>query len=321
MQLTKEDHKYRKEMFEVCPINEDPHFYYARFFLQCAPECKKLIELHKEDFLGRIVGALQAYDFKSLANAEDKEKVNVTLESMKFTQSLFKPQDLNAENVDAVMRLCAIGFYIWFRVAVENPTDLDIMMFFQAKDEDVHTNMTYSLDANTDWGKKQGYRFMDIETYFALYNTDIPQKQSFEYLRSVCIGFAEVCDFNEEMLKFPDTAPIVTSKEFIRSNRKWCIYLLIFARGLWGMVDKDVAMELVTDLDKLAVYARKVFRGYRERMQDDFKQEYTRPDHNMLYERFFISCFIYVAIEEKIIDNLDSHEGFGDFVKTLNPKD
>lgn len=308
-------------MFEVCPINEDPHFYYARFFLQCAPECKKLIELHKEDFLGRIVGALQAYDFKSLANAEDKEKVNVTLESMKFTQSLFKPQDLNAENVDAVMRLCAIGFYIWFRVAVENPTDLDIMMFFQAKDEDVHTNMTYSLDANTDWGKKQGYRFMDIETYFALYNTDIPQKQSFEYLRSVCIGFAEVCDFNEEMLKFPDTAPIVTSKEFIRSNRKWCIYLLIFARGLWGMVDKDVAMELVTDLDKLAVYARKVFRGYRERMQDDFKQEYTRPDHNMLYERFFISCFIYVAIEEKIIDNLDSHEGFGDFVKTLNPKD
>ena len=265
MQLTKEDHKYRKDMFEVCPINEDSHFYYANFFLQCAPEYNKLIELHKEDFLGRIVGALQAYDFKALANAEDKEKVNVTLESMKFTQSLFKPQDLNAENVDAVMRLCAIGFYIWFRVAVENPTDLDIMMFFQAKDEDVHTNMTYSLDANTDWGKKQGYSFLDIETYFALYNTDIPKKQSFEYLRSVCIGFAEVCDFNKEMMKFPDTAPIVTSKEFIRSNRKWCIYLLIFARGLWGMVDKDVAIEIVNDLDKLAVYARNVFRGYRER--------------------------------------------------------
>ena len=125
---------------------------------------------------------------------------------MEFTQSLFKPQDLNAENVDAVMRLCAIGFYIWFRVAVENPTDLDIMMFFQAKDEDVHTNMTYSLDANTDWGKKQGYSYMDIETYFALYNTDIPKKQSFEYLRSVCIGFSEVCNFNEEMLKFPEAA-------------------------------------------------------------------------------------------------------------------
>lgn len=280
-----------------------------------------MIELHKEDFLGRIVGALQTYDFKALASAEDKASVNVTLESMKFTQSLFKPQDLNAENVDAVMRLCAIGFYIWFRVAVENPTDLDIMMFFQAKDEDVHTNMTYSLDANTDWGKKQGYSYMDIETYFALYNTDIPKKQSFEYLRSVCIGFAEVCDFNKEMMKFPDTAPIVTSKEFIRSNRKWCIYLLIFARGLWGMVDKDVAIEIVNDLDKLAVYARNVFRGYRERMQDDFKQEYTRPDRNMLYERFFISCFIYVAVEEKIIDNLDSHEGFGDFIKTLNPKD
>ena len=321
MQLTKEDHKYRKDMFEVCPINEDPHFYYANFFFQCAPEYNKLIELHKEDFLGRIVGALQAYDFKSLANAEDKEKVNVTLKAMEFTQSLFKPQDLNAENVDAVMRLCAIGFYIWFRVAVENPTDLDIMIFFQAKDEDVHTNMTYSLDANTDWGKKQGYGFLDIETYFALYNTDIPKKQSFEYLRSVCIGFSEVCNFNEEMLKFPDTAPIVTSKEFIRSNRKWCIYLLIFAKGLWDMVDKDVAMELVNDLGKLAVYARKVFRGYRERMQDDFKQEYTRPDRNMLYERFFISCFIYVAVEEKIIDNLDSHEGFGDFIKTFNPKD
>lgn len=321
MQLTKEDHKYRKDMFEVCSINEDPHFYYANFFFQCAPEYNKLIELHKEDFLGRIVGALQAYDFKALAIAEDKASVNVTLESMKFTQSLFKPQDLNAENVDAVMRLCAIGFYIWFRVAVENPTDLDIMMFFQAKDEDVHTNMTYSLDANTDWGKKQGYSYMDIETYFALYNTDIPKKHSFEYLRSVCIGFAEVCDFNKEMMKFPDTAPIVTSKEFIRSNRKWCIYLLIFARGLWGMVDKDVAIEIVNDLDKLAVYARNVFRGYRERMQDDFKQEYTRPDRNMLYERFFISCFIYVAVEEKIIDNLDSHEGFGDFIKTLNPKD
>lgn len=33
MQLTKEDHKYRKDMFEVCSINEDPHFYYANFFL------------------------------------------------------------------------------------------------------------------------------------------------------------------------------------------------------------------------------------------------------------------------------------------------
>lgn len=308
-------------MFEVCPINEDPHFYYANFFLQCAPEYNKLIELHKEDFLGRIVGALQAYDFKALANAEDKETTNITLKSITFSKNIFAPYEFTPENVDATLRLIAIGFYIWFRVAVENPTDLDIMMFFQAKDEDVHTNMTYSLDANADWGKKQGYSFMDIETYFALYNTDIPKKQSFEYLRSVCIGFAEVCDFNEEMLKFPETAPIVTSKEFIRSNRKWCIYLLIFAKGLWGMVDKDVAMELVNDLEKLAVYARKVFRGYRERMQDDFKQEYTRPDRNMLYERFFISCFIYVAIEEKIIDNLDSHEGFGDFMKTFNPKD
>lgn len=291
-------------MFEVCPINEDPHFYYAKFFLQCAPEYNKLIELHKEDFLGRIVGALQAYDFKALANAEDKETTNITLKSITFSKNIFAPYEFTPENVDATLRLIAIGFYIWFRVAVENPTDLDIMMFFQAKDEDVDTNMTYSLDANADWGKKQGYSFMDIETCFALYNTDIPKKQSFEYLRSVCIGFAEVCDFNEEMLKFPDTAPFVTSKEFIRSNRKWCIYLLIFAKGLWGMVDKDVAMELVNDLGKLAVYARKVFRGYRERMQDDFKQEYTRPDRNMLYERFFISCFIYVAIEEKIIDNL-----------------
>lgn len=121
MQLTKEDHKIRKFMAEVCSVEEDPGFYYAKFFFQCAPEYNKLIELHKEDFLGRIVGALQAYDFKSLANAEDKEKVNVTLKAMEFTQSLFKPQALNAENVDAVMRLCAIGFYIWFRVAVENP--------------------------------------------------------------------------------------------------------------------------------------------------------------------------------------------------------
>ena len=145
-------------MFEVCPINEDPHFYYAHFFFQQAPEYEALI-CSEEDFIQKIVDALKAYDFKSLANAEDKKKVNVTLKAMEFTQSLFKPQDLNAENVDAVMRLCAIGFYIWFRVAVENPTDLDIMMFFQAKDEDVHTNMTYSLDANTDWGKKQGMDF------------------------------------------------------------------------------------------------------------------------------------------------------------------
>ena len=322
MQLSERNNKYRKEFGEICPIEEDPQNYYAQYFLAITREYYELLLREDgQDKPSKIVDALKAYDFKSLANAEDKKKVNVTLKAMEFTQSLFKPQDLNAENVDAVMRLCAIGFYIWFRVAVENPTDLDIMMFFQAKDEDVHTNMTYSLDANTDWGKKQGYSYMDIETYFALYNTDIPKKQSFEYLRSVCIGFSEVCDFNEEMLKFPDTAPIVTSKEFIRSNRKWCIYLLIFARGLWGMVDKDVAMELVNDLGKLAVYARKVFRGYRERMQDDFKQEYTRPDRNMLYERFFISCFIHVAVKEKIIDNLDSHEGLGDFMKTFNPKD
>ena len=322
MQLTKEDHKYRKEFGEICPIEEDPQNYYAQYFLAITREYYELLLREDgQDKPSKIVDALKAYDFKSLANAEDKEKVNVTLKAMEFTQSLFKPQDLNAENVDAVMRLCAIGFYIWFRVAVESPTDLDIMMFFQAKDEDVHTDMTYSLDANTDWGKKQGYGFLDIETCFALYNTDIPKKQSFEYLHSVCIGFSEVCAFNEEMLKSPDTAPIATSKEFIRSNRKWCIYLLIFARGLWGMVDKDVAMELVNDLGKLAVYARKVFRGYRERMQDDFKQEYTRPDRDMLYERFFISCFIHVAVKEKIIDNLDSHEGLGDFMKTFNPKD
>lgn len=322
MQLSERNNKYRKEFGEICPIEEDPQNYYAQYFLAITREnYELLLREDGQDKPSKIVDALKAYDFKSLANAEDKKKVNVTLKAMEFTQSLFKPQDLNAENVDAVMRLCAIGFYIWFRVAVENPTDLDIMMFFQAKDEDVHTNMTYSLDANADWGKKQGYSFMDIETYFALYNTDIPKKQSFEYLRSVCIGFSEVCDFNEEMLKFPDTAPIVTSKEFIRSNRKWCIYLLVFARGLWGMVDKDVAMELVNDLGKLAVYAQKVFRGYRERMQDDFKQEYTCPDRNMLYERFFISCFIHVAVKEKIIDNLDSHEGFGDFMKTFNPKD
>lgn len=321
MQLTKDDHLRRKYMAEVCLSGDNLHFCYANFFFQAAPEYNRLLELHCEDKLGKIVGGLDSYDFKPLADAKDRQKENITIKSMEFTQSVFKPQDLNADNVDFVMRLCAIGFYIWFRVAVENPTDLDVMMFFQAKDEDVHTNMTYSLDANTDWGKKQGYRFMDIENYFALYNTDIPKKQSFEYLRSVCIGFSEVCDFNEEMLKFPDTAPIVTSKEFIRSNRKWCIYLLIFAKGLWGMVDKDVAMELVNDLGKLAVYARKVFRGYRERMQDDFKQEYTCPDRDMLYERFFISCFIYVAIEEEIIDNLDSHEGLGDFMKTFNPKD
>ena len=58
MQLTKDDNKYRKDMFEVCPINEDPHFYYANFFLQRAPEYNKLIELHKEDFIhifGRII--------------------------------------------------------------------------------------------------------------------------------------------------------------------------------------------------------------------------------------------------------------------------
>ena len=138
MQLTKEDHKYRKEFGEICPIEEDPQNYYAQYFLAITREYYELLLREDgQDKPSKIVDALKAYDFKALANAEDKKKVNVTLKAMEFTQSLFKPQDLNAENVDAVMRLCAIGFYIWFRVAVENPTDLDIMMFFQAKDEDV----------------------------------------------------------------------------------------------------------------------------------------------------------------------------------------
>ena len=138
MQLSERNNKYRKEFGEICPIEEDPQNYYAQYFLAITREnYELLLREDGQDKPSKIVDALKAYDFKSLANAEDKKKVNVTLKAMEFTQSLFKPQDLNAENVDAVMRLCAIGFYIWFRVAVENPTDLDIMMFFQAKDEDV----------------------------------------------------------------------------------------------------------------------------------------------------------------------------------------
>ena len=278
MQLTKEDHKYRKEMFEVCPINEDPHFYYAKFFLQCAPEYNKLIELHKEDFLGRIVGALQAYDFKALANAEDKETTNITLKSITFSKNIFAPYEFTPENVDATLRLIAIGFYIWFRVAVENPTDLDIMMFFQAKDEDVHTNMTYSLDANTDWGKKQGYSYMDIETYFALYNTDIPKKQSFEYL----------------------------------------IFLLVFAKGLWGMTAKENAKKAVEDINLLTAYAFNVFKGFKPQLQSEFREEYTLSDRDSLYERFFVSCFIFVACMEKINKEFDSHEGLEDYLASNN---
>lgn len=304
MQLTKEDHKYRKDIFEVCPINEDPHFYYANFFFQCAPEYNKLIELHKEDFLGRIVGALQAYDFKALANAKDKASVNVTLESMKFTQSLFKPQDLNAENVDAVMRLCAIGFYIWFRVAVENPTDLDIMMFFQAKDEDVHTNMTYSLDANTDWGKKQGYSYLDIETYFALYNTDIPQKCSIEELQDLCRAFQYVCGFIEENQKNAYMSQFTTSKEFIREHRKWCLYLLFLARLSWKFRHKEEAKVLkynVTNPGNLPDFAKMKYKVLWDAKgaKDDW-DEYFLPDRDMLYERFFISCMIFTAIAEML---------------------
>ena len=300
MQLTKDDNKYRKDMFEVCPINEDPHFYYANFFLQRAPEYNKLIELHKEDFLGRIVGALQAYDFKALANAEDKSSVNVTLESIEFTQSGFKPQDLNAETVDAVMRLCAIGFYICFRVAVENPTDLDIMMFFQAKDEDVHTNMTYSLDANTDWGNKQGYRFMDIETYFAMYNTALPRLYPFEELHELCHAFKYVCEFNEDNFKTPFSQYTV-SKEFIREHRKWCLYLLYFARKAWELTSEDDKKELIVGTDiteELPVFAQKKYKDLYEDMQEVSFGDYST--HDVLYERFFVLCIAFEALREKI---------------------
>lgn len=307
MQLTKEDHKYRKEMFEVCSINEDPHFYYAKFFLQCAPEYNKLIELHKEDFLGRIVGALQAYDFKALANAEDKEKVNVTLESMKFTQSLFKPQDLNAENVDAVMRLCAIGFYIWFRVAVENPTDLDIMMFFQAKDEDVHTNMTYSLDANTDWGKKQGYSYMDIETYFALLTTALPGSCSFDELYELCHALEYVCKFNVDNSRNPYFSQYTVSMEFFREHRKWCFYLFFFARKAWSITSKDEKKKLIHGLnitDDLPPFAQKKYKELRKEMKDPFFEEYST--HDELYERFFVSCIAFEAIRENMMADQNS---------------
>jgi hypothetical protein len=197
MQLSERNNKYRKEFGEICPIEEDPQNYYAQYFLAITREYYELLLREDgQDKPSKIVDALKAYDFKSLANAEDKEKVNVTLKAMEFTQSLFKPQDLNAENVDAVMRLCAIGFYIWFRVAVENPTDLDIMMFFQAKDEDVHTNMTYSLDANTDWGKKQGYSYLDIETCFAIMRVyDRLCQCSFDVFCELCLAFEYVCKF------------------------------------------------------------------------------------------------------------------------------
>lgn len=318
MQLTKEDHKYRKEMFEVCPINEDPHFYYAKFFLQCAPEYNKLIELHKEDFLGRIVGALQAYDFKALANAEDKETTNITLKSITFSKNIFAPYEFTPENVDATLRLIAIGFYIWFRVAVENPTDLDIMMFFQAKDEDVHTNMTYTLDGNTDWGRKRGYCFMDLEMYFTLYNTDIPKKYSIEYMIRLCQDFENVCEFNVDLLKVPEMAWLPTSLDFIRQHRKWCIFLLVFAKGLWGMTAKENAKKAVEDINLLTAYAFNVFKEFKPQLQSEFREEYTLSDRDSLYERFFVLCFIFVACMEKINKEFDSHEGLEDYLASNN---
>ena len=295
-------------MFEVCPINEDPHFYYANFFFQCAPEYNKLIELHKEDFLGRIVGALQAYDFKSLANAEDKEKVNVTLKAMEFTQSLFKPQDLNAENVDAVMRLCAIGFYIWFRVAVENPTDLDIMMFFQAKDEDVHTNMTYSLDANTDWGKKQGYSYLDIETCFAIMCVyDRLCQCSFDVFCEFCHGFEYVCKFNVDNSRNPYFSQYTVSKEFIREHRKLCTYLFSFAGYVWSLTDEEVKKGLVRGAEinvGLPPFAQKKYKEMRKEMKEPFLEEYAL--HEELYERFFVSCIAFEAIRESMMADQNS---------------
>lgn len=301
-------------MEEVCPIEEEPRYYYANFFFQCSPEYNKLIELHKEDFIGRIVGALQAYDFKVLANAEDKQKVNITLKSFMFAKTIFDPYDFNPENVDATLRLIAIGFYIWFRVAVEDPTDLDVMMFFQAKDEDVHTNMTYSLDANTDWGRKQGYCFMDIEMFFTLYNTEIPKKYSIEYMISLCNDFENVCEFNLDLLRVPKVGWLPTSQNFIRQHRKWCIYILVFAKGLWYSTKKENAKKAVEDINLLTAYAFQVFKNFKSLLQPEFREEYTLPDRDSLYERFFVSCFIFVALTESLRNDLDSHEGLEDYL-------
>lgn len=319
MQLSERNNKYRKEFGEICPIEEDPQNYYAQYFLAITREnYELLLREDGQDKPSKIVDALKAYDFKSLANAEDKKKVNVTLKAMEFTQSLFKPQDLNAENVDAVMRLCAIGFYIWFRVAVENPTDLDIMMFFQAKDEDVHTNMTYTLDGNTDWGRKRGYYFMDLEMYFTLYNTDIPKKYSIEYMIRLCQDFENVCEFNVDLLKVPEMAWLPTSLDFIRQHRKWCIFLLVFAKGLWGMTAKENAKKAVEDINLLTAYAFNVFKEFKPQLQPEFREEYTLSDRDQIYERFFVSCFIFVACMEKINKECDSHEGLEDYLASNN---
>ena len=303
MQLTKDDHLRRKYMAEVCLSGDNLHFCYANFFFQAAPEYNRLLELHCEDKLGKIVGGLDSYDFKPLADAKDRQKENITIKSMEFTQSVFKPQDLNADNVDFVMRLCAIGFYIWFRVAVENPTDLDVMMFFQAKDEDVHTNMTYSLDANTDWGKKQGYRFMDIENYFALYNTALPCRCSFEELYKLCNDFRAVCDVNMKMSKSPKFSQYSCSQDFIRQHRKWCLYLLYFARKAWELTSEKDAETVLSDYDKLPPFAVKKYKEFQENLQEVSlgEGEYFLPDRDMLYERFFVSCIIFVSITEKMI--------------------
>ena len=300
MQLTKDDHLRRKYMAEVCLSGDNLHFCYANFFFQAAPEYNRLLELHCEDKLGKIVGGLDSYDFKPLADAKDRQKENITIKSREFTQSVFKPQDLNADNVDFVMRLCAIGFYIWFRVAVENPTDLDVMMFFQAKDEDVHTNMTYSLDANTDWGKKQGYRFMDIENYFAMYNTALPRLCPFEEFYELCHAFKYVCEFNEDNFKTPFSQYTV-SKEFIREHRKWCLYLLYFARKAWELTSEDDKKELIVGTDiteELPVFAQKKYKDLYEDMQEVSFGDYST--HDVLYERFFVLCIAFEALREKI---------------------
>lgn len=308
MQLTKEDHKYRKEFGEICPIEEDPQNYYAQYFLAITREnYELLLREDGQDKPSKIVDALKAYDFKSLANAEEKKKVNVTLKAMEFTQSLFKPQDLNAENVDAVMRLCAIGFYIWFRVAVENPTDLDIMMFFQAKDEDVDTNMTYSLDANADWGKKQGYSYMDIETYFALLTTALPGSCSFDELYELCHALEYVCKFNVDNSRNPYFSQYTVSMEFFREHRKWCFYLFFFARKAWSITSKDEKKKLIHGLnitDDLPPFAQKKYKELRKEMKDPFFEEYST--HDELYERFFVSCIAFEAIRENMMADQNS---------------
>ena len=123
MQLSEGDNAFRRTFGMVLSIEEDPQYYYALYFLKITHEYYELERLDNK-YCEKIIDALKAYDFKALANAEDRQKENITIKSMEFTRSVFKPEDLNADNVDFVMRLCAIGFYIWFRVAVENPTDL-----------------------------------------------------------------------------------------------------------------------------------------------------------------------------------------------------